>query len=118
MQQIRQSTVTILSGAALSGASADMRNEQLVGVILPAGWDTAGISFQSGIDGTTFGNVFTAAGELSFPAADVAAGNVLAFDIHFTPAIRFVKVRSGLSAAPVNQSADRVITLLTRSLVD
>lgn len=118
MQQVRQSTVTILNGTALSTASVDLRNEQLVGVIMPAGWDAASLTFQSGIDGQTWGNVFLATGELSFPSADVAAGNVLAFDTHVTPPMRFVKVRSGTSGAAVNQTADRVITLLTRDLVE
>ena len=118
MQQIRYSYVTILNGAALSTASPDMRNEQLVGVVMPAGWDTASLTFQASIDGTTWGNVFTASGELTFPSADVIAGNVLAFDIHLTPAIRFVKVRSGVAATPVNQTADRIITLLTRDMVE
>jgi hypothetical protein len=55
---------------------------------------------------------------MSFPSADVAVNNLLAFDIHITPAIRFVKVRSGTSGSVVNQSADRVITLLTRDMVE
>ena len=118
MQQIRQTPVTILTGAALSSVSADMRNEQLVGIIMPAAWDAAALTFQGSVDGITWGNVFTATGELSFPSADVAAGNLLAFDIHMTPAIRFVKVRSGVAATPVNQTADRIITLLTRDMVE
>jgi hypothetical protein len=117
MQQVRQSTVTILNGTSLSTASVDLRNEQLVGIIMPAAWDAAALSFQGSIDGSTWGNVFLATGEMSFPSADVAVSNLLAFDIHITPAIRFVKVRSGLSAAAVTQNADRVITLLTRDMV-
>ena len=118
MQQIRQAIVTIPANTTLSTASPDIKNEQLVGVILPAGWDAAALTFQASINGATWGNVFTASGELSFPTADVAAGNVLAFDTHVTPAIRFVQVRSGVTATPVNQTADRVITLLTRDLVE
>ena len=118
MQQIRQNTVTILNGTALSTASVDIQREQLVGLIMPAGWDAAGLSLQGSIDGQTWGNVFTASGELSFPSASCAAGNLLAFDAHLTPAIRFLKVRSGTSAAPVNQTADRVVTILTRDLVE
>jgi hypothetical protein len=118
VQQIRQCAVTIFNGTALSTASADVQREQLVGVILPAGWDAAGITLQGSIDGQTWGNVFTASGELSFPSASCAPGNVLAFDAHLTPAIRFLKVRSGTSATPVNQTADRVVTLLTRDMVE
>jgi len=116
MQQIRQQFVTIPVGTALSNASADMQNETLVGVIMPAGWDAAALTFQGSIDGVTFGNIFTASGELSFPSADVAAGNMLAFDNHLTALVRFVIVRSGVSASPVNQTANRVLTLLTRDM--
>jgi hypothetical protein len=118
MQQVRQSYVTILNGTALSTASVDLCHEQLVGIIMPAAWDAAALTFQGGIDGSTWGNVFLATGELSFPSADVSATNLLAFDWHLTPAIRFVKVRSGVSATPVNQTADRVLTLLTRDMVE
>jgi hypothetical protein len=118
MQQVRQSTVLIPTGAALSTVSVDLRNEQLVAVIMPDGWDAASLTFQAGIDGATFGNVFLVTGELSFPTADVAAGNLLAFDTRLTAGLRYLKVRSGTSASAVNQTADRMLTLLTRDLAD
>lgn len=117
MQQIRQQVVLIASGTSLSGPSADMRNEQLVGVIMSSGWDPAAMSFRGSIDGSTWGDVFLSTGELSFPSADVAANRVLLFDSKLTPGLRFVQVRSGLTAAAVNQTADRIITLLSRDMV-
>ena len=117
MQAVKAVQVTIVSGAALSGI-ADLNFEQLVGVVMPAGWDAAALSFQHAIDGSTFGDVFTASGEFTVPSADVAAARTLLLDTHATPGLRFVKVRSGLTAAPVNQTADRVITLLTRDMAD
>ena len=115
MQAVKQLQATIPSGQSLSSA-ADTNFEQLVGLIMPAAWDAAAISFQAGQDGATFGDVFTAAGELSFPAANVAAGRVLLLDTTLTPGIRWLKVRSGLAATPVNQTAARTITLLIRDL--
>jgi hypothetical protein len=108
--------VLIAATQSLSGASDDMRLEMLVGVIVPAsGWDAAGLSFQGSTDGTTFSNLFTTSGELTFPS--VAAGTMLLFDSRLTAGVRWLKVRSGTAASPVAQSASRTILLVSRDLV-
>jgi hypothetical protein len=118
MQQVRQSTVTILNSTSLSTASVDLCHEQLVGIIMPAAWDAAALTFQGSIDGSTWGEVRSAGAAFTVASADAIASALVLLDSHVTPAIRFLKVRSGTSGAAVNQTADRVITLLTRDLVE
>ena len=104
--------VTIASGNSLS-AAISIGAKTLVGLQMPAGWDAAGVTFQASYDGgTTFGDVHNAAGE--FAVASVAAGQFVGIDPAIWRGVTTIKVRSGTSAAPVNQTADRVVTLAAR----
>ena len=106
--------VTIPSGQALSN-STDLSMSRFCGIILPTAWTTADVSFQASMDGTTWVDVFTQSGEYTIPSAVAAPSRLYVLDTHFTPGIRFLKVRSGLSAAPVNQAADRSVLVVTRA---
>ena len=117
---------TIANGASLSNAvkigdsevndgsraPADFR---LFGIVMPAAWTAASLTFQASLDGgTSWHNVKDATGaEVSVVASvdDCVVWLPAAFS-----ALPMLKVRSGTAAAPVAQGAERVITLILRSV--
>ena len=102
--------VTILSGQSLS-ASFNLGGRIIAGAFVPSAWTAAVVTFQASWDNVTFSDVQTAAGaEYSLTAT---AGKYLAADPVMFYGVNFVKVRSGTSAAPVNQAADRSVVLMT-----
>ena len=105
--------VTIANGTALSPA-VDLTAYTLVAIQLPAGWTAAGLTFQAANDNQNFGDVYDKTGEYAFAAVDV--NRLLVCDPSAFAGIRYLKIRSGTGAAPVNQGADRVLTLVLRGL--
>lgn len=104
--------VTIANGVALSSIAA-IEGADIVGVEMPAAWDAAPLTFQASGDNTTFKDVFDDSGtELSIAAA--ASRYVsLVTAIKQLRGVRFLKVRSGPTGAPVNQTAARQLWLIT-----
>lgn len=106
--------ITILNGTALSAVVDFDAICRLTAIIMPAAWTAASITFQVSEDNVTFGDLRDDAhNEVTLTTP--AAGEVIAFrnDLkrlfgHF----RYVKIRSGTTGTPVNQGADRVMTLL------
>lgn len=82
----------------------------LVGIYVPSGWTSAGITFQVTPDGVNFGEMYTSAGvEVTFT---VAAGQFIAVDPTIWKGARALKVRSGTSASPVTQTSQVVLQLV------
>ncbi len=103
-------TVTIANGTSLSDA-AFIGEGVLVGLQVPT-IGSAALTFQVSHDGVTYQNLKdTAAAEVTIPASTGAA--FFQAPLTLNGAI-YVKVRSGTAAAPVNQGADRVITLVVK----
>ncbi len=107
--------VTIASGQALS-AAVPLLGYTLKGIIMPSAWTAAAITFQmSDKESGTYVDVFDDGGtEVSLTVAasryvGVGAGGGRNYVIGGIP---FLKVRSGPSAAPVNQLADRALLLV------
>lgn len=102
--------VTIANGAALSSAVAINRGT-LLGIILPT-FTSASLSFQVSEDGVTYREAFDAANAAIAVSASVGDRYIQA------PAAlagaAWIKVRSGTSGAPVNQGAERVISLIVK----
>lgn len=104
-------TGTILSGATGLSAAINLRGGTLCGIYMPGTWVSAALTFQAcdTEDGTFLDVVGTDGTELSFT---VAASQY----IHVNPlpfyGINFLRLRSGVSATPVNQTADRDLTLM------
>lgn len=102
-------TALIANGASLSGA-IDMGGRTLAGIQIPAAWTAADMTFMASFDGV---NYFILRDQTGTEVQLTVAANYL---IHTTLAswqgIRYLKVRSGTSGAPVNQGADRTITLV------
>lgn len=95
----RYGSVDIIGGNALSAAFLTERARTLF-VQTPSGWDAAAITLEGSMDGTTFAPVNNLAGELA--SSSITAQRVVGpFDI---TGLKSIKVRSGTSAAPVNQA--------------
>jgi hypothetical protein len=104
--------LTIANGASLSGVLA-LGPRQVCSLVMPASWTAAPLSFQASLNGTDFFNIVDSDGaEVLFPA--VAASQFIPVPIGAFGVAPFLRLRSGTSAAAVNQGADRTITLLAR----
>lgn len=80
----------------------------VVNVIMPAAWTSGNLTFQGSRDGITFNNLYDDEGnELTVTAA---ASRYIAGALKLA-GIRYLKIRSGTSAATVPQAADRTIYL-------
>lgn len=105
-----QFRVTIPSGGSLSGA-VDLGETLPVAVVMPSAWDAAALTFQGSLDGSSFLDLYSTSGsELQVSAA---ANRIIALDPAQFRGARFLKVRSGTSATPVNQTATRSLLILT-----
>lgn len=101
------------NGTAISGP-IDLRGMILTGIGYPAAWTAADVSIQiSDTETGTYAEVFTdpGTGVGTVGAWDAAAGQVTL--VQQMIANCFIKVRSGPVGAPVNQGADRTLTLHT-----
>ncbi len=103
------STAVIASGQSESNA-LDVFEQAITGLQLPAAWTAAQISLLASSDADgPFQAVFDAAGDEVL--IEAAASRFVALDpsgLRF----RYVKLRSGTSAAAVNQGAERRIDVL------
>lgn len=109
--------VLIASGTSLS-AEVTVGAKRIVGILMPAGWDAASITFAAltrqtavAVPVKTFGKVQDAGGTevaITSPALDtyVAIAPTVAL-----LGLGTIKVRSGTAATPVNQTADRILFL-------
>src|SRR5712692_5814070 len=102
-------SVTISNGAALSPA-VDLTQYSLVGLVMPSGWTAANLTFQGSADNNNFFDVYDSGSEVNVGSA--AASRYIVFNPTAFAGLRFLKVRSGTGATPVNQGADRIITLV------
>ncbi|QOZ76723.1 hypothetical protein XH83_15440 [Bradyrhizobium sp. CCBAU 53351] len=98
---------TIANGQSLS-APIDLANHALASIEFPSAWTAAVITFQVSSDGVTYRDLWDENGEVSFQAAANRAIRLASWGWF---AIRYLKIRSGTSAAPVAQAADRVVNL-------
>src|SRR5262245_61135060 len=82
--------VTIPNGQSLSPA-IDLARLTLVGILMPAAWTAAAITFQASPDGVVFGALFDKTGEVSVASASAAAGQFVQLDWNAFVALRFLK---------------------------
>jgi len=108
----RTNVFEIANGASLSDA------QQTLGVmgenvIMPAAWTAAGLSFEaSETEDGTFLPLFDALGvEITLT---VLANQRMVLPMGLIRSHNWIKLRSGTSAATVNQSAARTVTMLMR----
>lgn len=114
-------TVTIPATAADGQSTQFLINGRFTGLYLPAAWTTAAISFLTSADDVVWAPVYDIASgastktERSLAATAVAAtGSVYFLNLglnDWTGCI-YLKLRSGLQGAAVQQAADRVFTVV------
>lgn len=113
--------VTILPGPTISAGTSLSPSQNpgkvgtgmLVGIITPPAWDPAPLTFQWSFDNITFYDIFERDGtEAQFvvrPNTIVAVASP--FGLYNVP---YVKLRSGARSSPINQSADRVFSVIVQ----
>jgi hypothetical protein len=111
--QVTPVSATITNGTNLS-ASIDLAGKALVGIYMSAAWTAASMTFQGSLDGVTFFDIYDSTG--SERLVQPVAGKHMALSAADWIGVRYIKLRSGTSATPVAQGADRVLTLVTRAV--
>jgi hypothetical protein len=106
-----RTTDTIANGAA-TGAGADINNQHLVGIVMPAAWTAATLTFSISLDGgTSWADVYDQnGGELTIQAD---AGRYIALPPTLLTVPGLLRVRSGTSGTPVNQGVARTLTFIS-----
>lgn len=109
-------TVNIANNASLSG-EVDLTEKTLVGIIMPASWTAAVLTFAAAsASGGTFVPVYDAAGiELTVQAS---TSRMIAIAPDALRGARFVKVRSGTSGAAVTQGGSRDLVFVVERLAE
>ena len=108
---------TEAAGASLSDA-ANLRDLELIGIQFPATWVAANLTFQVSDDSTNFFDLYidSANTEVIVTGA-VDANRFVGFSANVRSQLgrwNFVKVRSGLTGAHVDQTASRTINLVVK----
>jgi hypothetical protein len=119
MAEVDNIAASIASGQNLS-AEIDIGSKSLVGILVPANWTTAGLSFQVSPDGgATWAELTTVAG--SPYAIGSLTGGSLAYYVAVDPTTlrgaQAIKIRSGTQASPVAQANTVALQLVTRLAV-
>jgi hypothetical protein len=107
-------TATIANGASLSGAN-DLAGAALIRILMPATWTAAVLTFSVSNDNATYYDLYDQFGvEMTGQAA--ASRAIILSPSDFI-GWRYVKIRSGTSASPVNQGGSRDVILATRTVL-
>jgi hypothetical protein len=104
---------TIANNASVSDAM-DLSGTTLVAYIMPAAWTAANITFQASVDGINFYNIYDQSGNELIH--NVANSRMIILTPSDLAGVRYIKMRSGTSAAPVAQGAQRQIIYVTRAI--
>jgi hypothetical protein len=113
--------VEIAEGAALS-AAVNLGETTLLGIVLPANWTAAGLSFQASPDGgTTWCELFDYAtgAAIAVPAVTPPSdslGVFVAVDPAKLRGVGTLIIRSGTEASPVNQTNAVTLTIISRNV--
>jgi hypothetical protein len=113
---ITTTSAVIAAGASLSGPVA-LGALTLVGISMPAAWTAAPLTFHVSPDGgTTWQELYDGAGnEVTVQAAAGQFVVPFAAPSYLWRGINMIQVRSGTAAVPVNQAAQAVVNILSRS---
>lgn len=106
--------VTIPNGESLTDV-INLRDQPVVAIQMPSAWTTADLTFQGSNDGTNFFDVYTLDGD-EYTVAAAASRYIVLSPFEFQWA-RYIKIRSGTSASPVNQGATRTLVVVTRRVL-
>jgi hypothetical protein len=105
--------VTILAGTNISNGVFLGSGLSAIAIEIPLfWWNASPIGFSSSMDGITWYAVWTSGGEYSVAAP--VAGYRYNLDINIMCPWRWLRIRSGTSAAPANQLATVFIPLICK----
>lgn len=108
--------VTIPSGQSVSG-SVLLNDTALLGLIMSAAWTAAALTIEVSADDVVYsGLAYDDTGAQCNSIASPTAGSAHALNIAGLLPYQYIRLRSGTTAAPVNQAAERSITVITRPL--
>ena len=107
---IKAITATIPIGTALSQI-IDTGGGRVVGIIASAAWTAATLGFLGGMDGTAMYTLDDGTAEV---AEVIVAGGQIALQTNLEGAGRYIQLRSGTKAVPVNQVGERVLYVIVR----
>jgi hypothetical protein len=103
---------TIAAGATGLSAAVKVDDRQsIVGFVMPASWVAAGLTFQTSVDGGVTWKEVTKSDGTAL-AYTVAADKYIVAAPGDWLGVRWLKVRSGTSGTPVNQTGGAVITIV------
>ena len=83
----------------------------LSAIVIPTSWTPANLTFQSSVDGVTWGDVYDGAGN-EYKLNVQANGSYILLDSSAFYTMNYVKIRSGTTATPVPQTAERSLQLV------
>lgn len=111
--------VTIPNGAAVSEVLCT-QGKALIGIRMPTSWTAAAIGYKVGISGNPSFFVSAKDSGGNFITTIAAGASYIAFpesDQIFAPYLQITSVTAA-TETPVNQGADRILTLLFRNYLD
>ena len=104
---------TIPAGGSITPA-VDCTAGRIIQINTPPAWDSANITFQVSPNGVAYDDLYLAEGQELMLTCQPDRAIVVRADNW--PAGRFIKIRSGPSAAPVNQTAARDFVIVIDTL--
>ena len=107
-------TVTIPADGSMSDAFY-IEGLFLLGFVMPSGWNAADMSVQASMDvgiPSNWLNVFDTVGNEWVATTAASRFCLLRTDRPWLGGMRWLKLRSGVTGSPVNQDADRIITVI------
>lgn len=110
LAEVEQKTATIAAAASLSDAIV-VGDGEVVGLSVPA-LDAAALTFQASADGTTYRDLYDSA-QVEVSLASSTGGRFIQAPAALKGAA-YLKIRSGTSAVPVNQTAQRLIAVVIK----
>lgn len=107
--QVTTATATIANAASLSGA-VDCSGGRVCGILIPAAWTTANLTFQGSMDNATFADLYDSSGT-EYTVTVGGVSRYIEVPLADFIGIRYLKVRSGTTGTPVAQGGSRTLTL-------
>ncbi len=104
-----------INAGVSSTEGIDTAATTILGIVMPAGWDAADITILTSHDDVTYQPLYDDSGEYVISTA--AAGRNIVLEPDVLAGWRFIRIRSGTDAVPVNQTAIRTLILIVRTLL-
>jgi len=109
--ELQSLAVVIESGKNITDAFTLPQGTYPAAIVTPSSWTAADLTFQ-GKAGIVYRNLFDDDGNEITVTAAASRMIILPPDLFRT--VNIMKIRSGTSGTPVNQAADRTLTLILR----